>query len=71
MDSPATARTLPLAGSQPVAYFAWRSLILCIERGEFGGEFGVNLLAVVVVVAEGGVDFGGGEVRILADDFLG
>ena len=42
-----------------------------VERGQFVGEFGVDLLAVVEVVGERGVDFGGREMRVLADDFLG
>jgi hypothetical protein len=42
-----------------------------VEFGQFLSDFGVNGLPVIVVVAEGGVDFCESEVRILAGDFLG
>ena len=42
-----------------------------VEFGQFLSDFGVNGLPVIVVVAEGGVDFCESEVWILAGDFLG
>lgn len=41
-----------------------------VKVGQFSGQFAVDFLAVVKVVGEGGVDFGGSEVGVLADDFL-
>src|SRR5258708_949723 len=42
-----------------------------IQFGQFSRDFDVDLFAVVKVVAEGSVDFGGSEVGVLTDDFLG
>ena len=58
-------------GDEAEAQGRGRLLIRGVEGGDLGREFGVNLRAVIVEVAQGGVDFARREVRVLANDFLG
>lgn len=62
---------IPPGGEQAQAEWGCGVLVSLVEGIQFLSQFGVNFFAVVVVVAEGGVDFSEGEVRVLPGDFLG
>jgi hypothetical protein len=46
------------------------ALRITIHFSELGGKLGIDFHAVIIVVGERGVNLGGKEVGMLADDFL-
>jgi len=47
------------------------ALRFTIHFSELGGKLGIDFRAVIMIVGERGMNLGGKEVGVLADDFLG